>query len=322
MNTTRIHTALLAAAGFCLTTTFGTPDTANAYLGGFEQVDGYGSFLNEVSTTNAGAHGANAGGGALMTIPANSGLWVKLQGPTYPTPGTAGGVAYATGHQNWDRLNPGTPAQALVITTNADGWSGTAQEYSYSLDTYDLGGVSPTSTGSDTLEISFWSCAQIVGSSDPSAGLGPGTIGDTIGFYDSSGNLGFSIGYRQPGTTTDYAATNVGSWVQSSVAVNSSTYHRWDITLDLLNDTVSIDVFESGVLTNLVSGVSLITNMNNLTEMRFESTPGVNNSKIWSLDDFGFEVHQVPEPSMAGLMCIGALAVSGSRTLRQSRRNG
>jgi len=307
----RIHTHHTLIAATALAATFHMtciPQTAEAYLGEFENADGYGSFLNEVSTTNAGAHGANAGGGTLTTIPVNSGLWVKLQGPVYPTTGTAGGIAYATGHQNLDRTNPGTSDQALVITTNADGWGGSAQEYAYSVDNYDLNGVNPLSTGSDTIDISFWSCAQIVGSSNPATGLGAGTIGDTISFYDSSGNLGFSVGYRQPGTTTDYAATNVGSWVQSTVAVNPSTYHRWDITLDLLNDTVSIDIFEGATLTTLVSGAPLANNMNNFTEMRFESTPGVNNAKIWSLDDFGMNVHPVPEPTSFALLTLGTIA--------------
>lgn len=304
----RIQSTPVTTFALCLIHLILMPQTAHAYLGGFEGVDGYGSFLNEVSTTNAGAHGANAGGGTLATIPLNTGLWVKLQGPVHPTPGTAGGTAYATGHQNWDRTNPGTPAQALVITTNADGWGGGAQEYSYSVDSYDLAGANPLTTGTDTIDISFWSCAQIVGSSDPSSGLGAGTIGDTVSFYDSSGNLGFSVGYRQPGITTDFAATNVGSWVQSAIAVNPSTYHRWDISLDLLNDTVSIDIFEGATLTNLVSGAPLINSMNNLTELRFESTAGISNSKIWSLDDFGFDVRQVPEPSSA-LLCLGLFAL-------------
>ncbi len=103
----RIQSTLVATFALCLIHLIFMPQTAHAYLGGFEGVDGYGSFLNEVSTTNAGAHGANAGGGSLATIPLNTGLWVKLQGPVYPTPGTAGGVAYATGHQNVDRTIPG-----------------------------------------------------------------------------------------------------------------------------------------------------------------------------------------------------------------------
>jgi len=314
MNTQPTTRTLLAAsAAFCMAATIGTPNSAHAYLGGFEADDGYGSFLTEVSTSNAGAHGANAGGGTLTTIPLNTGLWVKLQGPVYPNPGTTGQVAYATGHQNLDRTNPSTSDQALVITSNADGWGGLPQKYAYSVDNYDLGGVNPLSTGSDIIDISFWSCSQIIGSSDPASGLGPGTIGNFVEFFDSSGNLGFSVGYRQPGITTDYAATNVGSWVQSTVGVNPSTYHRWDITLDLLSDTVSIDVFEAGTLTNLVSGAPLVNNMNDFTEMRFTGIPGVTNSKIWSLDDFGMNVRPVPEPASLGLLGLGLVALTSRR---------
>jgi len=291
--------------------------SSHAYLGGFENpVDGYTPFLDDVTTYNAGAHGANAGGGAYTAITPNTGLWSKLQGPLFPATGTAGGVAYATGHQGYDRTNPSTSDQALVITTNADGWGGGPQEYAYSVDNFDLAGVNPLSTGSTIVDISFWSCARIYGTGEPGGGLGAGTIGDTVSFYDSSGNLGFEVGYRQPATTTDYAATNVGSWVQSAIAVNPSTYHRWDISLDLLNDTVSIDIFEGATLTNLVSGAPLITNMNDLSELRFESTAGVSNAKIWSLDDFVFDVQQVPEPTSVVLMISAAAC---ALTLRRRR---
>ena len=109
-----------------------------------------------------------------------------------------------------------------------------------------------------------------------------------------------------------FAATNLGSWVQSTVAVNPSTYHRWDITLDLASDTVSIDIFEAGTLTNLVSGAPLAASMGNLTEMRFTGTPGVTNAKIWSLDDFGFNVRPIPEPSSA-MLCLGLFALMPRR---------
>ncbi len=283
-----------------------TPRTANAYLGGFEPVDGYEDFLNDVATYNAGQYGTNAGGGTYVNIPDNTGLWTKLQGPLWPTPGTAGGSAYATGHFGRDRTNPGSSDLGLVITTNADGWGGGPQEYSYTLDNFDLGGVSPASTGGDVVQVSFWSCARIFGTGE-GGGLGAGTIGDTVSFYDSSGNLGAEVGYRQPGTTTDFAATNVGSWVQSTVSVNPNTYHRWDVTLDLNLQTVSIDIFEAGTLTNLVSSAPLINPMSNLTELRFESTAGVNNAKIWSLDDFEMGVRVVPEPSTTLLVLLGSV---------------
>ena len=223
---------------------------AYAYLGGFENADGYQPFFDDVAKYNAGQFGANAGGGSYTPITPNTGLWQKLQGPLHPTTGTTGFFAYATGHQNFDRTNPSTADQALVITTGADGWTGGPQEYSYTLDTFDLGGVAPASTGGDVVDISFWACARLWGSGE-GGGLGAGTIGDTIGFYDSSGNLGFEIGYSQPGTTTDYVATNLGSWVQSPVSINNSTYHRFDISLDLSLQTVTIDVFEASTLTNL-----------------------------------------------------------------------
>jgi PEP-CTERM motif len=318
MNTT---TKLLLALSMAALVFHG--QACYAYLGGFEDPDGYKPFLNDVAEYNAGQYGANAGGGSYTVITPNTGLWTKLQGPLYPTAGSTGFVAYATGHAGYDRTNPSTSDQALVITTNTDGWSGGQQEYSYSVDSYDLGGVNPASTGGDKINISFWSCSYILGTGE-GGGLGPGTIGHTVSFYDSSGNLGFAVGGIQPGTTTDYAATNVGSWVQSSVAVGTNTFHRWDIALDLGAQTVSIDVYEGSTLTSLVTNAPLINTMNDFTEMRFLSTPGVNNAKVWALDDFAMSVdsRKVPEPG-TGLLALSAVGLvgAGRRRLFHGLRN-
>ena len=287
---------------------------AHAYLGGFEAVDGYAPFLNDVATFNAGQYGPNAGGGVFTSITPNTGLWKKLQGPLVPTWGILG-PAYATGHQYYDRTNPSTLDQALVITTNADGWNAGRQEYSYAVDSYDLGGVNPATTGGDVLMISFWSCSFIPGTSE-GGGLGPNTLANTISFYDSSGNLGFAVGGIQPGTSTDFAATNVGSWVQSGVSVGTSTYHRWDIMLDLSLQTVSIDVFESAVLTPLVVNAPLINTMNDFSELRFLSAPGINNAKVWALDDFAMKVRGIPEPSAILLMATGLVGLLVRRSSR------
>lgn len=292
-------------------------NVAHAYLGGFEPDDGYAPFLNDVVKYNAGQYGVNAGGGSYTPIPDNTGLWKKLQGPIVPATGTTGNYAYATGHQYYDRTNPGfpNPEQGLVITTNTDGWTAGPQEYSYSLDSYDLGGVNPATTGGDVIDISFWSCSFLWGTSE-GGGLGAGTLGNVISFYDSSGNLGFEVGGIQPGTSTDYAATNVGTWVQSAVSVGTNTFHRWDIELDLNLQTVSIDVFEASTLTNLVSNAPLINNMSDFTEMRFLSTPGIINAKIWALDDFGMSVRGIPEPgslALATSLVVGIMAWSRTK---------
>ena len=290
------------------TTAVGTP--CFAYLGGFENVDGYEPFLDDVAKYNAGQYGPNAGGGTYINIPDNTGLWKKLQGPLYPTAGTTGNFAYATGHQNFDRTNPSTSDQALVITTNADGWTAGSQEYSYTVDSFDLAGFDPNSTGSETLGISFWSCSQIFGAGE-GGGLPANTIGNTVSFLDTADNFGFGVGYVQPGTTTDYAAINVnGTWVQTPVTVNPHTYHRWDITLDLVADQVSIDIFEGTTLTTLASNVPLVNNMGDLDEMRFLSTPGTTNDKRWALDDFSFKVQGVPEPSSSVLAGMALLAAT------------
>ena len=210
--TRRRRKLLCIALALATTASVGTP--CFAYLGGFEDVDGYEPFLDDVAKYNAGQYGANAGGGVYVDIPDNTGLWKKLQGPLFPATGTTGSVAYATGHQYRDRTNPSTSDQALVITTNADGWTAGPQEYSYTVDSFDLAGFNPDSTGSETVYISFWSCSQIFGT-DEGGGLPANTIGNTVSFLDTADSFGSGVGYVQPGTTTDYAAINVnGTWMR------------------------------------------------------------------------------------------------------------
>ena len=291
--------------------------TSHGYLGGFKDLDGYRPFLNDVVTYDAGQYGLNTGGSGTATpITPNTGLWRKLQGPLFPTLGLAGGVAYGTGHQNLDRTNPSTADQALVITTNADGWNLGPQEYAYSVDSFDLGGYNPLSTGGQTVQVSFWSCAQIWGTAE-GGGLGPNTIGHTVAFLDSGAQLGFQVGYNQPGTSQDFAAYNVnGTWVQTAIQVYPHTWHRWDVTMDLSTNQVSIDLYDTVLnqLNTLVTNAPMINSLANFTEMRFVSTAGVNNAKVWALDDFTM---QVPEPSSA-FMCLAASA--GTFLFRRSRR--
>jgi hypothetical protein len=68
------------------------------------------------------------------------------------------------------------------------------------------------------------------------------------------------------------------------------------------------------VLTNLVSNAPLINTMNDFTQMRFLSAPGINNGKVWALDDF--TMMMVPEPSvvMLAFCAVGALVSMRRRT--------
>ena len=96
-------------------------------------------------------------------LPPNTGLWQKLQGPLFPRWAPPATSPTPPGIKTTIAPIPAPSDQALVITTNADGWGAGPQEYSYNVDSYDLGGVNPATTGGDVLKISFWSCSLIPG---------------------------------------------------------------------------------------------------------------------------------------------------------------
>lgn len=152
--------------------------SANAYLGGFENTDGYIDVIPyfygkkfDVAHYNSGQFGFNAGGGVYNNSAGAGALWKHLPGSVLqPALGAFGSETYATGHQSYDRdfVNNTGGAQndlALVITTNGDGWNALPREYSYKLDQYDLNGGKATgpsiptaSAANSRLKVSWWSC--------------------------------------------------------------------------------------------------------------------------------------------------------------------
>lgn len=315
-------------------------NVAFGYLGGFEELsDGYRPIINsansfDVATYNAGQYGTVVGGGSYaldlsdLTAGPNE-LWTRLQGA--PNPNFSFPYSYATGHKRYDRtyVNAGgsgrinTPMgtrqdrfdnQALVITTNSAGWNAAPRQYSYRTDQYDFGTLTasgasiPTASPSNsTIDVSFWSCAQIFGTAE-GGGLGANTIGNKMSFFDSNGVLGFEIGYVQPGTSTDniwYRSGATGSSGLDTGIVNPAVnrYYRWDLSIDTANDTVDIDFNGS----NLIRNAPLIGDMIDLAELQFTSTGGVNNEKRWSVDDFTFCVSEAPLSELlgGGTLCSG-----------------
>lgn len=317
-----LKTALSVAAVLCVSL------TAHADLGGFEYNDGYLTFLNEVTAYNAGQFGTNnsgPGGGPVSIVP-GTGLWYGISGTRYPAFSSGGQTSYATGHQYFDRVNYGNAAfNALVLTTNSDGWSGPTLKYGYRLDSRDLDGLNPALTAGKMINVKFWWCPQILGTGD-GGGLGPGTIGDTIEFVDSSGNVGLTLGAIQPGTTTDFVGYDNGAgFTQTAVPAYNYGYSQWDITLDLALQKVTFSYLDglTNTSTTFITNGNLAATMNDFTELRFASTPGVYNSKNFSLDDFDFTVKRtdvVPEPGLGMTLCAFGITGVGLFLRRKIKR--
>ncbi|MGJ8695626.1 MAG: PEP-CTERM sorting domain-containing protein [Verrucomicrobiaceae bacterium] len=301
------------------------------YLGGFETEDGYQRWLNHVERYNAGQYGTNVGSGTLTNYSSGnygSGLWRKISGSS---------SMYASGHHGRDRLTAydanlnwqdDATRKALVIVTDNAGWDEGAQIYEYSFDALDLG-VNPVDTAGQTVELTFWSCPADFSNGLPAEGF----YGDTVELMDSSGNVGVSVGYHlDSGSSSPTYAYNInGSWVDTNVAVPTSYYHSWDITLNLATGKVDVGYTDggysqyipatngysskgTGTQVSLLSNVDMYQTMTNLTDMRLTSAPGVQNGKYWQLDDFSFNTFTpVPEPGSVTLAMFSLMALVGRR---------
>lgn len=301
----RLASVLLAAGAIT--------SPAHAWLGGFEPVDGYQGFLNQVQIYNAGQYGPNSGYMAMSpsAITPNTGLWTAISGGS--------GLAYATGHSFFDRqfVNSGLGSpndQGLVITTHDQGWGGPAQRYKYSVDSQDLGGVSPPSTAGTKVTVSFWTKGGLPGDPAGVNGVPLGYFGNSVEFADSSGNIGFRVGLTYTSGGNAVTFWNGSSMFVSPLVHFGSKYDQWTVTLDLATQTVSADYFNFALntTTNAVSGVPLMTPMSDYSTMYFQSSPGVNNQKNWAVDDFAFRA--VPAPSAAaGLIALGGVVLRRRR---------
>jgi hypothetical protein len=293
---------------------------AHAWLGGFEQADGYQPFLNMVQNYNAGHYGPNSGyGGGPVSITPNTDFWVAIAGGNFSN----NSVSYATGHQNLDRqwVNSSIGSasnQSLQLTTCHLGWTGPALEYTYNVDAPDLGGVNPLTTGGATVKMSFWYRAALNGP-DTFGQVPNGYFGDAVEIRDSSNNVGIKLGITQRATGDKLTFWNGSSLFESTIPAPEFKFDRFDLTINLLNDTFSMDYyqFNTNTLSTLVTSQPLMTSMNDLSQLDFRTSPGVGNDKHFGMnvDDFAFTV---PEPSTIGALGIVAASLLMRRRPRRA----
>ena len=229
----------------------------HAYLGGFEQADGYvfastgyynpPAFDNWVDVVdyNAGQWGPNAGGGPLpVEIPVNSGLWsynsqagsfyatqalratwmgpAPLYSATTPAAQAASVATYVIGNHFNGRF--GTTALAMRDAVSAGPLS-----YDYKLDSFDYGGTTPSTVTSGTVKTNFYfqpnppdNITAVVQNSNGTVSIvSPEKF--YMSFTDSTGNIGFQWGYAHDNTVI-WRAGSTGSWNYTSIVADCTNY--------------------------------------------------------------------------------------------------
>ncbi len=277
--------------------------SAQAYLGGFENGDGY-SFDSgllgpnladkDVTRYNAGQYGTNNGGpgGGPALITPDSGLWRvitggRLLGQTsdyyvirHPSP---------AGHSS---------PNVLGMTTGNSAFVGVDTEYQYDFEARDFDGNAPSSLGSSLVDMEFFWCPRNAGAAGGSTLTDPGA---TIQLQDSSGANFFEIGSYGAAQQISYRIQG-GTWIDAGFSSSVVDFDRINLSFDLLNDTVSFSFLETVAATNhvVLTNASLGGDMDYLGHMGL--TMKAENTKNY-LDDVDFRVNVIPEPS-AGILAI------------------
>ena len=153
---------------------------------------------------------------------------------------------------------------------------------------------------------------------DNFGGVVEGYFGDAVEVRDSSSNTGIKLGITQRITGDKLTYWNGSSLFESTIPAPQFKYDRFDVKMDLANDTFSLDYYQftTNTLMTLVTNQPLMTSMNDIYELNMRTSPGIGNDKQngMNLDDFAFKV-VVPEPST-----FGALTIAGAAMLMRRRR--
>lgn len=303
----------LAAAVLLAAAVTARPASAGI-VGGFDPGDGYAMTVSLpvdpmlLDRYNAGQYGTNNGGpgGAFAAITPGTGLWVELQP-------TTNGYVLAAADGNHTVNGPG-PCLDLrggnIHNFRTTGLSTVDGEWRYSLDSRDLGGLSPGAINNDrVVTLNFYYCGGVAWQGDD-----PGVF--RMGFIDGLGNTGFDLGLWD---NSNIYYRGVGSPVVTPIYMGPGGTYPWTyfrVVMDFVNDTFSFGITPSlnaGVFANdlappatwLIQNAPMRgTGMANLAQIRFwvdselglPGSTGVNGSNKQLLDDFTVQVgeHAVP----------------------------
>ena len=286
---------------------------AQAYLGGFEDLDGYnndylsgaGPFGNGASGYNvfyynAGAYGTNAGGpgGGPVDIPNNTGLWSQLDAVA------ATGNRYAIAHAQIGAEHSYVGDAMLGLRNTATGASDL--NVRYSLDSRDFGGVTP---GTSLASAVLWSLRVCP---DP-VSFGPG-LGLPVfywAFRDSSLDAGLLLGWDQNNKML-YKSPTDAAWTYTNYTLDHLNYDRLELQMDSIAKTWSLSAFDvsANADVTVVSSGILAASMDALTTIDW--TLARDQAKTY-FDESSFSV--IPEPSSA-VLCLLAYAAVGRRRRR------
>ena len=300
---------------------------AYATLGSFSPSYGYnigvysgGVNWSDVSYYNAGAYGANAGGGSGPTpIAPNTGSWrvVGQAGGFFPTSAarataTAGAPPYPS------VLPPGTlpiyivgdhsPGRtdnsSLAFRNDTAGGSVGPAVYDYTLDVYDTGGPIPSSVTSGTVSYNmYFSTSPNI---PPSSTGVPAPDRFAQSFMDASMNIGAQWGYSMDNEMV-WRSSPSNPWTYTGVYANAGMWDGISAQLDLTNDTFQLDYYDvvTNTWTNLApAGTPMGLPMANFSMLRWQLEDGTNGG-IGGKNFFDDATVVIPAPGAIGVMAGG-----------------
>jgi hypothetical protein len=318
----------------CSAIALAIPSTSQAYLGSFGPNDGYypqyGTVLGDVTYYNAGQNGINAGGGAAMPLPADTGLWslqtpnaggvfasavnraaFTSQYPAYPpNPPNTVGIYLLGGHF------PGRNNDGANLAFRNDTPVGTgAARYRYQIDTYDTGGPVPASVNSGSVSMSFYFSPNPA--APPPSDGSPSHVKFTMSLLDSSASTGFQWGYAMDNTVM-WRDSSSNPWNTTTVVADSAAWDGVKFNMDLTGDTFGIDYFDASLNTwntMVPAGTPMGSAMMDFTTIDWQLEDGVN---IWGtapINQLGGKNYfddvsiVIPEPASLSLAIFGAVAL-------------